>query len=69
MVKLLPYQSMLDGVTSTNVKVHPYFLTPMMSWRKPHQVHSGGNNKLLAKHKHTDIPTMMEPFPPPAPWF
>ena len=24
---------------------------------------------LLAKHKHTNIPTMMEPFPPPAPWF
>jgi hypothetical protein len=23
----------------------------------------------LAKHKHTNIPTMMEPFPPPAPWF
>ena len=24
---------------------------------------------LLAKHKHTNIPTTMEPFPPPAPWF
>jgi hypothetical protein len=24
---------------------------------------------LLTKHKHTNIPTMMEPFPPPAPWF
>ncbi len=24
---------------------------------------------LLAKHKHTNIPTMTEPFPPPAPWF
>jgi glucose-6-phosphate dehydrogenase assembly protein OpcA len=23
----------------------------------------------LAKHKHTNIPTMMEPFPPPAVWF
>jgi hypothetical protein len=23
----------------------------------------------LAKHKHTNIPTMMEPFPPPAAWF
>ncbi len=23
----------------------------------------------LTKHKHTNIPTMMEPFPPPAPWF
>ena len=23
----------------------------------------------LAKHKHTNIPTMMELFPPPAPWF
>ena len=23
----------------------------------------------LAKRKHTNIPTMMEPFPPPAPWF
>ncbi len=22
----------------------------------------------LAKHKHTNIPTMMEPFPPPAVW-
>jgi hypothetical protein len=37
-------------------------------------VHSGGNKKLpferwLAKHKHTNIPTMMEPFPPPAPSF
>ena len=24
---------------------------------------------LLAKHKHTNIPTMMGPFPPPAAWF
>jgi len=24
---------------------------------------------LLAKHKHTNTTTMMEPFPPPAPWF
>ena len=24
---------------------------------------------LLAKHKHTNIPTMMEPFAPPAAWF
>jgi hypothetical protein len=24
---------------------------------------------LLTKHKHTNIPTMMERFPPPAPWF
>ena len=24
---------------------------------------------LLAKHKDTNIPTMMEPFPPPAAWF
>ena len=23
----------------------------------------------LAKHKHTNIPTMMEQFPPPAAWF
>jgi hypothetical protein len=23
---------------------------------------------LLAKHKHTNIPTMMGPFPPPAAW-
>ena len=23
----------------------------------------------LAKHKHTNIPTMMEPFPPPVAWF
>jgi hypothetical protein len=23
----------------------------------------------LAKHKHNNIPTMMEPFPPPAAWF
>jgi hypothetical protein len=23
----------------------------------------------LAKHNHTNIPTMMEPFPPPAAWF
>jgi hypothetical protein len=23
----------------------------------------------LAKHKHTCIHTIMEPFPPPAPWF
>ncbi len=23
----------------------------------------------LAKHKHTHIPTMMEPFPPPSAWF
>ena len=24
---------------------------------------------LLAKHKHTNIPTMTEPFSPPVPWF
>ena len=24
---------------------------------------------LLVKHKHTNIPTMMEPFAPPAAWF
>ena len=23
----------------------------------------------LAKHKHTNIPTMMEPFPSPVAWF
>ena len=23
----------------------------------------------LAKHKHANMPTMMEPFPPPAAWF
>jgi hypothetical protein len=23
---------------------------------------------LIAKHKHTNIPTMMEPFSPPAAW-
>ena len=33
----------------------------------------GGNSRpegfLLAKHKHTNIPTMIELFPPQAPWF
>ena len=40
------------------------------------QIRSGGNKKnsrlerfWLAKHKHTNIPTMMELFSPPAAWF
>jgi hypothetical protein len=36
-------------------------------------IRSGGNKKLqsflLAIHKHTNIPTITEPFPPPVPWF
>ncbi len=40
----------------------------------PKSVPAGTKNSrsegvLLTKHKHTNIPTMMEPFPPPAPWF
>jgi hypothetical protein len=40
----------------------------------PKSVLAGTNNSRsegfwLAKHKHTNIPTMMEPFPPPAAWF
>jgi hypothetical protein len=31
--------------------------------------HSRLEDFLLAKHKHTNIPTMMEPFAPPASWF
>ncbi len=40
----------------------------------PKSVSAGTKNSrsegfLLTKHKHTNIPTMTEPFPPPAPWF
>ena len=40
----------------------------------PKSVPAGTKNSrsegfLLVKHKHTNIPTMMEPFAPPAAWF
>jgi hypothetical protein len=40
----------------------------------PKSVPAGTKNScwegfLLAEHKHTNIPTMMEPFAPPAAWF
>jgi hypothetical protein len=37
----------------------------------PAKSYYGGEKKsvLLAKHKDTNIPTMMEPFSPPAAWF
>jgi hypothetical protein len=40
----------------------------------PKSVRAGMKNSrsegfLLTKHKHTNILTMMEPYPPPAPWF
>ena len=40
----------------------------------PKSIPAGAKNShsegfLLAKHKHTNTPTMMEPFSPPAAWF
>ena len=52
-----------------------YNMIPMgLSSLAPKSIPPGTKNSrsegfLLAKHKHTDIPTMLEPFAPPAAWF
>jgi hypothetical protein len=47
---------------------------PYLNSLTPKSVPEGAKNSrlegfLLGKHKHTNIPTMMEPFAPPAAWF
>ena len=52
----------------------PIFLMRVISSLTPKSVLAGTKNShlesfWLAKHKHTNTPTIMEPFSPPAAWF
>jgi len=69
-------------VDSTNKLTRRTSITKLFcEWRRervnsltPESVLAGTKNSRsegfwLVKHKHSNIPTMMEPFPPPAIWF
>ena len=63
----------LEGVKHHTSKIERKWCLGLNSLT-PQSVLAGTKNSRskrfwLAKHKHTTIPTMMEPFPPPAPWF
>ncbi len=79
--KFQPYPT-VKVVTLESVPVHVSkslvpkkgTLAPSFNSLTPKSVPVGTKNSrsegfLLTKHNHTNIPTMMEPFPPPAPWF
>ena len=62
---------LISGVSGGNK--HQFFYPPHRN-KTSHVVLAGTKNSrldgfLLAKHRHTIILTMTEPFPPPAPWF
>ncbi len=42
---------------------------PRAVFSRRHGCRNRSEGFLLAKQKHTNIPTMMEPFPSPAAWF
>jgi hypothetical protein len=64
----------LFGGRGKNQKMFPPLQNQPFNSLTPKSVLAGTKNSrtegfLLVKHKHTNIPTMMEPFAPPAAWF
>ncbi len=77
----LVLQTVVLGLFIQTPKVFNIYFINSNPWCKcivksstPKSVQAGTKNScseglLLAKHKHTNIPTMMEPFAPPVAWF
>jgi hypothetical protein len=71
-VLFLPYNIYGAGVYRSPEPIGVKLLTALLH-RSPFwwlgMKNSRSEGFWLAKHKHTNIPTMMEPFSPPATWF
>jgi hypothetical protein len=64
----------LGGKNEVNIEGDPQNSCSMINSSTANSVLAGTKNSrsegfLLAKHKHTNIPTMMEPFSPPGAWY